>query len=78
MMETRFTGARRRHSSSRRLLLMRSPGSSKSIVIAVVLSSFFTNAHFQSPLLAMNCLLLRRRRFTAGTFGMRKDGNSIA
>lgn len=39
-------------------LLMRLPGSSKSIVIALVVSSFFSNAHFQSPLLAMHFFIL--------------------
>jgi hypothetical protein len=38
-------------------LLTRLPGSSKSIVIAVVVSSFFSNGHFQSPLLAMNLFI---------------------
>jgi hypothetical protein len=39
-------------------LLMRLPGSSKSIVIALVLSSFFSNGHLQSPLLAMSLFML--------------------
>ena len=39
-------------------LFMRLPGSSKSVVIALVLSSFFSNAYFQSPLLAMNLFIL--------------------
>jgi hypothetical protein len=44
-------------------LLMRLPGSSKSIVIATAISSFFSNGHFQSPLLAFNLFIV-----TAGAF----------
>jgi hypothetical protein len=39
-------------------LYMRLAGSSKSIVIAMAISSFFSNAYFQSPLLAMNLFIL--------------------
>jgi hypothetical protein len=40
-------------------LMIRLPGSSKSILIALLISSLFSNAYFQSPLLAMNyCMIM--------------------
>lgn len=39
-------------------LFMRLPGSSKSVLIAVAISSFFSNGHFQSPLVAFNLMIV--------------------